>query len=268
VPNALQCPACGHKHRLSSLTGEPMFTCTQCGRLLKVPTEFRRPEPSTPGEPPRPGPTPRVERGGSARRDQTSVLPAPASRPTAGAARPRPKGRPSTDMALPLRILAWVVAVGLGAYIVRWFARITGWLTGDSLIDLITGSGILRYLRIFTLVPFWALVTAGLATLFIEGGRWLARRRDLAAGRAPAARAARPPAKRPARTRQVPPASARVPSEPAAVAPPPVRPVPKPVPKPVAPKAAPKPAAAEPRSPSSATAAPKPRRIPRRDVTP
>lgn len=168
-------------------------------------------------------------------------------------------------MALPLRILAWVVAVGLGGLVIRSFARMTGWLTGDSLIDLITGSGVLRYVRIFMLVPFWALVAAGLATLFIEGGRWLARRRDLAAGRRP--RPVRPAAKRPAPTRKSPPPRAPGPSEPVGAAPPP--PVRRAVPKPAVPKpAAPEPATAETRSPSGAAAAPKPRRIPRRDVTP
>jgi hypothetical protein len=168
-------------------------------------------------------------------------------------------------MALPLRILAWVVAFGLSAVIVRWFARVTGWLTGDSIIDIITGSGVMRYVRLFTLVPFWALVVTGLATLFIDGGRWLARRRAIASGRAaPAARrASRPKPARPAATRRrgaaAPPAGdvpPRAPATPAAS--PPVR---QPAPP------APKPAAAETRSPTGAAGAPRPRRIPRRDVS-
>jgi hypothetical protein len=168
-------------------------------------------------------------------------------------------------MALPLRILAWLVAIGLAAWIVRWFARVTGWLTGDSVIDLITGSGVLRYVRIFTIVPFWALVAAGLATLFIEGGRWLARRRAVAAGGVPRAPRARRPA--PAGRDQ----DARRPAPPRrpAPAPPPAAPaVRQPAPQPAPPKpAAPKPAAAESRSPSGAAGAPRPRRIPRRDVS-
>jgi hypothetical protein len=179
-------------------------------------------------------------------------------------------------MALPLRILAWVVAIGLGAWIVRWFARVTGWLTGDSVIDLITGSGVMRYVRVFTLVPVWALVAAGLATLFIEGGRWLGRRRaTVAGGAARAPRQGRPAPSRPAPPRQ--PAPAARPSapsrEPREQAPAP-KSAPKVIPK-VTPKApapaparqpAPKPAAAEP-APTGTAAAPRPRRIPRRDVS-
>ncbi len=82
-----------------------------------------------------------------------------------------------------MRIIAWIAAVGIGAYIVRWFAKTIGWLTGDSLIDVITGSGIGRYLRVFALVPFWALATALLATLFIEGGRWWVRKRSITPGK-------------------------------------------------------------------------------------
>jgi hypothetical protein len=175
-------------------------------------------------------------------------------------------------MALPLRILAWVVAVGLGGLIVRWFARITGWLTGDSLIDLITGSGIVRYVRIFTVVPFWALVTAGLATLFIEGGRWLARRRDAVAGKgprpvAPAAPApARPKTRAKAKPKTRRPAAARTaqPPEPAAA------PAPRPAPAPAPSVRSTKPVATQPAADGRTTAgapdAPRPRRIPRRDV--
>jgi hypothetical protein len=259
VPNALQCPACGAKHRLSSLSGEPIFTCSECGRLLKTPAEFRRPEPDR-GEAPRPSASARVQRGGAATRDRTSVQPAPGPTPSSGrrpvATPPKRRRRPAptTDLALPLRILAWVIAVGLGAWLVRWFARVTGWLTGDSVIDLITGSGIMRYVRVFTVVPVWALVSAGLATLFIEGGRWLARRRAIATSAAP--RAARPdrPAPRPA-TR--PPAAA------------PRRPAPKVAPKPAAPPPVrqPAPPVAEAPAPTGTAGAPRPRRIPRRDVS-
>jgi hypothetical protein len=276
VPNALQCPACGHKHRLTTLSGDPIFTCTSCGRLLKLPAEFRQPAPSASTEAPRPSASARVTRGGVQRRDPVAPPPgAPRATPAAATPRPRPRGRPTTDMALPLRILAWVVAIGLGGLIVRWFARITGWLTGDSLIDLITGSGILRYVRIFTVVPFWALVSAGLATLFIEGGRYLARRRDAVAGKGPrpvraAAPAAarttpkvkaepKPKVRKPAAARNTPapePAPAPVQAPPPAAPAPSVRST-----KPVVPRPA-----ADGRAPSSATEAPRPRRIPRRDV--
>jgi hypothetical protein len=157
-------------------------------------------------------------------------------------------------VALPLRILAWVAAIGIGAYIVRWLARAIGWLTGDSLIDVITGSGIGRYLRVFALVPFWALASALLATLFIEGGRWWSKRRSLAPGRPgrppaprvgvpkpPVPKQAKPSAGQPAR-RQPAPTEPRPPMQ--------------------------SPAAAETRSPNGAAGAPRARRIPKRDITP
>lgn len=260
MASALQCPACGYKHRLSGLSGEPVFGCEQCGRLLKTPAEYLRPEPSGPSEPPRPSATQRVQRGGSATRDQTSVIPASGSAGAAGAAavRPRRPGpRPAASVPLPLRILAWIAAIVIGAYIVRWLARAVGWLTGNSLIDVITGSGIGRYFRIFALVPFWALASALLATLFIEGGRWWARRRR-GMGRPARPTARRVPAAKPPVAKKPPPQ----PRQPA-----PRAPAPKPAAaEPRAPVQSP--AAAETRSPSGAAGAPKARRIPRRDVSP
>jgi len=80
---------------------------------------------------------------------------------------------------VPLRILAWIVAFVIGAYLVRYIARATGILTGDTVIDFLTGAGgWFRFVRLAFIVPVWALFTAGLATLFIEGGRLAIRRRD------------------------------------------------------------------------------------------
>lgn len=271
MASALQCPACGYKHRLSALSGDPVFSCVQCGRLLKTPAEYLRPEPSGPSAPPRPSSNARVQRGGSAARDQTSVIPAAGTARAPGPTRPAPPGsrrpgpRPQAPVALPLRILAWIAAIVLGAYIVRWFARAVGWLTGDSLIDVITGSGIGRYLRVFALVPFWALAATLLATLLIEGGRWFARRRSLSPGHP-----ARPPARRVPVAKQ--PAQPKQPKQPKPQSPRPRQPAPRPATQnPVAqePRApSPSPAAAETRAPSGAAGAPRPRRIPRRDVSP
>jgi hypothetical protein len=287
MASALQCPACGHKHRLSQLTGDPIFSCENCGRLLKTPMEYRRPEPSAPAAPPRPAPEPRsrsrVQRGGSAARDQTSVIPAagPAPEPAAAprpskprktpkapkppkvASAPRP-GRASTPAALglPILILGWVAAIVLGGIIVRYVAKWTGLLTGDSVIDLITGSGFGRYLRLFAVVPFWALAAAGLMTLFIEGGRrWQARQQT-----GPVRPATKQPSAVPAPPRR--PAPDR-PSQEVPVREPAIRPrAPEPEPEPAPPRQpAPAPAAAESRSPAGAAAAPRPRRIPKRDIS-
>lgn len=243
MASALQCPACGHKHRLSELTGEPIFSCEECGRLLKTPVEYRRADPASPLEPPRPNGNAEVQRGGSATRDRTAVIRAPSAPAPATPSAPAPRvrrgpSRPSPTLSLPLQILGWVAALVLGGVIVRYVAKFTGLLTGDSIIDLITGSGYGRYLRLFAVIPFWALATAGLMTLFVEGGRrWQAARGASAAAR-------------PAGTR--PPAQPKQPR------------VPKPSPnaRPPAPSSRPPavPAPAE-------TGAPRARRIPKRDIT-
>jgi hypothetical protein len=284
MASALQCPACGHKHRLSQLTGDPIFSCENCGRLLKTPMEYRRPEPSAPAAPPRPAAQSKsrskVQRGGSAVRDQTSVIPAAAAAPEPVAAPapraskppkapkapkepkaspvPRAGGSTPAALGLPIMILGWVAAFVIGGVIVRYVAKWTGLLTGDSVIDLITGTGFGRYLRLFAVVPFWALASAGLMTLFIEGGRrWQARQQ---------AGPVRPATKRPS---AVPTLPRRAPDE-SPVREPVVRepaPETEPAPAPMPRKPSPAPTAAESRSPAGAAAAPRPRRIPKRDIS-
>jgi hypothetical protein len=201
VATALQCPACGCKHRVDTLAGDAIFSCEQCGRLLKTPPEYRRPDAVAP--PPRSrvrverGGVERggVERGGAAAADRTSVLttgvagtaaamasesarPNGTRRPAAPARRRAPsRRRGAAD--LPLRILAWVLAFGLGALLVRFVARATGVVTGDTMIDLLTGTGGWgRFVRVAVIIPVWALFSAVLATCFIEGTRAVLRRRD------------------------------------------------------------------------------------------
>lgn len=207
MATALQCPACGCKHRVDQLAGDAIFSCEQCGRLLKTPPEYRRPDAAAP--PPRT--RPRVERGGAAAADRTSVLTtgvagtaasmASEPEPRNGTRRPAPARRrvPSrgrrTAADLPLRILAWVLAFGLGALLVRFAARATGVVTGDTMIDLLTGTGGWgRFVRVAVIIPVWALFSTILATCFIEGSRALLRRR--AARATPVRRPASEPAPR------------------------------------------------------------------------
>ena len=178
---AIQCPSCGRKHGVSGLPDAPTFKCESCGQPLKVPSQFR---PSvmassrhvSPSDAPHP--------------ESTAVIPsrpAPAAAPVAAsapkAARPARAPRPSADaprtdaIALPLRVLAWVVALALGLVVTIWVARVTGWLSGDRLVDVFVGTGITRYIRVIAVAPVWALFTTLLLTLFLEGGRALARRR-------------------------------------------------------------------------------------------
>jgi hypothetical protein len=80
-------------------------------------------------------------------------------------------------VALPLRVLAWVVALALGLVVTLWIARVTGWLSGDRLVDVFIQTGLARYIRVIAIAPVWAMFTTLFLTLFLEGGRALARRR-------------------------------------------------------------------------------------------
>jgi hypothetical protein len=80
-------------------------------------------------------------------------------------------------VALPLRVLAWAAALPLGLIVTLWVARVTDWLSGERLVDVFTDTGAMRYIRVLAIAPVWALFTTLFLTLFLEGGRALARRR-------------------------------------------------------------------------------------------
>jgi hypothetical protein len=81
--------------------------------------------------------------------------------------------------ALPLwlRILVWVVALPLGLVIVGVPAREAGYLTSQKLLDVIVKHDLDRFVPIVVIVALWALVTALLVTVLVEGGRWWMLRR-------------------------------------------------------------------------------------------
>ena len=81
-------------------------------------------------------------------------------------------------MRLPLRILAWVIAFVLGAYIVSRLAKWTGFVGGDTFLDVMIDGSFGTYLRLFILVPIWALFATMLATLLIEAPAWWNRRQS------------------------------------------------------------------------------------------
>jgi hypothetical protein len=188
---AIQCPTCGRKHRVGALPDAPTFPCEECGQRLKVPAQFRpsvmasarhveRPAPaaaaaeSTAALRPKPAPTAAAAATTSASARTAGRASAPARSPAgaAAAAGPRP-------IALPLRLLAWVVALALALAVTVWVARISGWLSGDRLVDVFTGTGgITRYVRVLALAPVWALMSTLFLTGILEGGRALARRRQ------------------------------------------------------------------------------------------
>jgi hypothetical protein len=183
VGKAIQCPTCGRKHRASDLPDAPTFKCEGCGKPLKIPTQFR-PSVMASSRHARPADSPRPE--STAVPPQTaaraaSAAPAAAAPSAASAAKvPRPAAGPAPKretVALPLRVLAWVVALVFGLVVTLWVARVSGWLSGDRLVDVFIQTGLARYTRVIAIAPIWALFTTLFLTLFLEGGRALARRR-------------------------------------------------------------------------------------------
>ena len=210
MARALECPACGARHRLDDLPDAPTFRCDRCGQVLKVPLagEHRR-------TPSAPAPEQRWSgnrRAAPRRRDPnapdvTTADPATRAAPvttaaavsaTVSAAGPaedasddRRRGRaPKTSAPAPQskrvswywRLLAWVVAVPLGFVITAWPAYELGFIKKDDVLDIFVGTGSGRYVRLAIATAVWALVTALLVQLFVEGGRaWAARRRSRAA---------------------------------------------------------------------------------------
>jgi hypothetical protein len=205
MARALECPACGAKHRIENLPDTPTFRCDRCGQVLKVPTPV-----TTGGPPPAPRPSgtapvappPRRRPAGDAPVPVTATGTAPVAAVSAtvpatatdgddggGPARPmrrrrgaRPAGAPKGKVAWYWRLVAWVVAVPLGFVITAWPAYELGFIKKDDVLDIFVGTGTGRYVRLAIATAVWALVTALLVQLFVEGGRaWAARRRAKAA---------------------------------------------------------------------------------------
>jgi hypothetical protein len=76
-----------------------------------------------------------------------------------------------------LRIVAWLIAVPVGLALVGIPARRLGYLDSQKLLDVLIGEDTDRYLPLVVIVLLWALVTAILVQVIVEGGAWLLRRR-------------------------------------------------------------------------------------------
>jgi hypothetical protein len=230
MARALECPACGHRHRIDAVPSSSTFRCEECGQALKVPTtvsshpDAPAPPARSTAPPARPGdaataaataPPPRrsanrspddATRDGAVRAAPAVSATVAASAATAPAGngdrggrgdrtnrrdrRGTPVGAPVAAPAPPVtaparrtkvhwywRLLAWVVAVPLGFVVTAWPAYELGFIKKDDLLDIFVGTGVGRYLRLAVVTLVWAVVTALLVQLFVEGGRMRADRR-------------------------------------------------------------------------------------------
>jgi hypothetical protein len=229
MARALECPACGHRHRIETVPSSSTFRCEECGQVLKVPTAVSS-HPDAPAPPARSSapparagdaataagasaaavtaPPPRrspnvpanapaddATRDGSVRA-ASAVSATVAATAAAGngdrdrtgrrdrrgapvAAPPAPVAASATRTKVHWywRLLAWIVAVPLGFVLTAWPAYGLGFIKKDDLLDIFVGTGVGRYLRLAVVTLVWAVVTALLVQLFVEGGRTRADRR-------------------------------------------------------------------------------------------
>jgi hypothetical protein len=123
-----------------------------------------------------------------------STSPPPAPAPPKAPAAPKPRRAAKLDP-VPgrwIRFLLWIVAVPLGFVIVFAFARAVGMLNSNQLQDVVITDGWKRFVPLARLLPFVALVTAGLVQGAVYGLTRLRERRAAPPGpeRAPQRRAA------------------------------------------------------------------------------
>jgi hypothetical protein len=199
MARALECPACGARHRIESLPDAPTFRCEQCGQVLKVPSAVSS-DPGAPAPPPRAGGSTPVAPPRRRAPDEgtdaspTRVAPAAAAvSATVAATAPDERGdarrnghQGPTPAKAPAkakrvawywRLLAWIVAVPVAFFLTAWPAYEFGFISKDDLLDIFVGTGVGRYLRLGIVTFAWALVTALLVQIFVEGGRVRAARR-------------------------------------------------------------------------------------------
>jgi hypothetical protein len=215
MAKALQCPTCGHRQRLDEVAADvATFRCSQCDRLLKVPSSVR----------PAAAPAARAADTGSAPRSRapqaapaaarTTTTVEPGAPPRSAPPTARPPGPPvaparagdgapgvaATAVHAPptaperrrepvvvqgdlgvhwaIRAIVWAVSLGIGFVVVLLIARSAGYVTFDAATDVIADDGITRYRVPASFALGWALVSALLAHLGIEGlARWMRARR-------------------------------------------------------------------------------------------
>jgi hypothetical protein len=176
VAPVLQCPECGTKHPLGKVADQPAFPCEGCGRVLKVPEQYRTTRRAS--DDATQVVTPSAGRGPAS----AATVAAPVAAPPVMSAPVPPAPVPPTPATFSppdptigvsrwARLGLWIVAVPLGFVLVFGFARAIGVFTSTQLQDVFLAN---MFWPIVRLLPFVALMTA---TIVHTGVLLLARRK-------------------------------------------------------------------------------------------
>jgi hypothetical protein len=181
------------RHRLDGLVPESTFRCERCGQKLLVPATAASASTSSPSSTTAVAPPPRRGVSGPSVGGSPSAVPIVATSgvtvtlPAEGEAPPRvppsttpvrgPDPHGPKGVAWYWRLLAWIVAIPLGFVLAVLPSYEFGLISKDDVLDVFVGSGADRYARLALVTVIWAVVTALLVQIFVEGGRWWAHRR-------------------------------------------------------------------------------------------
>ena len=181
MAKALECPACGAKHRLDALESASTFRCERCGQTLKVPAVVPAAATSSGSAV---APPPRRRTPGAPPSREVIAVSTPLSAGTNDAQAGSSPSKQSPTVFGPRRpvhwywrFAAWVIAVPLGFVITAWPAYEFNLIRKSDVLDIFVGTGTERYTRLAIGTLIWALVTALLVQLLVEGGRWWTARR-------------------------------------------------------------------------------------------
>jgi hypothetical protein len=194
MAKALECPACGAKHSVDGREPSSTFRCEHCGQALKVPASVVVAQAASGARNVTPPPRRRAGAPPSQIVGATATLPATdaanGGRPVEPEPPRAPAPAPRTRAHWYWRLAAWVVAVPVAFVVTALPAYEFGLIRKDDVLDVFVGSGTGRYTRLAVFTVIWALVTAVLVQLLVEGGRWWSRRRRAARRRKPTPRRA------------------------------------------------------------------------------
>ena len=182
MAKALECPSCGAKHSVDDREPSSTFRCESCGQALKVPASVVVAQAASGAR--NVTPPPRRRAGAPPSREVVGATATLAATDTPNGGRPAEPAPPRAPAPVPRtrahwywRLAAWVVAVPIAFVVTAWPAYEFGLIRKDDVLDVFVGSGTGRYTRLAVFTLIWALVTAVLVQLLVEGGRSWSRRR-------------------------------------------------------------------------------------------